>query len=255
MQDPGTSLSSFPSTSVNQFQPSSSSISPSLSTSPVPNPTNYQVSLYIFQIIGSNTPSVPCYFDQNSLTFWGCNVYSVPYNAGSSGKFKSSNSQSKTKKSCSTNIDSQYIKALSSGNSFKKYSKGFYITNGMKQICRFVGPIKSQQKPITQSINSFMSNIPQGNYKFNVIGSNLPSINTLIGSKGFSFTGCNSFSLLCSYASNGIFKAGNPISSTKKQCSNNNDPKYLQCFKDGNSITRSGNKFYITKHGNKSASF
>lgn len=150
-------------------------------------------------------------------------------------------------------------------NSFRRHSNGFYFIKGGKQVVELQGPVKSfpiikkpiqQKAPIVKQPSfSFISNIPQGNYKLSITGSSLPAVNTLVGQKGFGFSGCNSVSVLCQTGLNGLFRTNNIVAANKKKCANDNDQKYLQVIKGVDGFVQSGKNFYLTQRGKKVAEF
>jgi hypothetical protein len=165
------SPSSISSGSVSQiFQPTS--------------PQKYQVGQYVFQVLGSGLPVVAAYLDKNDIVFHGCNVISIPYLAHTDGSFRASSSVPQSTKNCHMNVDNQLINAVHSANGFRRSNNGFYFTKGGKQTIQFRGPIRYAQR---RPSRAFINNFPQGNYQMNIIGSGLPSMNALVGGKGFSF--------------------------------------------------------------------
>jgi hypothetical protein len=88
-----------------------------------------------------------------------------------------------------------------------------------------------------------------------IIGENLPSINALVGSKGFQFIGCNNIGITTSSTTSGIFKPGHVIRNGKNRCRNNNDQKYVQALMGGDSFLQQGNNFYLMSRGRKIAKF
>jgi hypothetical protein len=90
-----------------------------------------------------------------------------------------------------------------------------------------------------------------------LLNSNLPPVNALVGSKGFQFSGCNSYAMLCSTNGKNNFRAGNIVSNSRsrRQCKNNNDQQYLQTIRGGNTFGSDGKNFYLNQNGRKIASF
>jgi hypothetical protein len=97
--------------------------------------------------------------------------------------------------------------------------------------------------------------VPQGNFMLSILGSNLPSINALVGSKGLQFRGCNNIAITSLSTNQGYFKPGNIIRNGRNQCVNNNDQKYLQALMGGDSFLQQGNNFYLMSKGRKIAEF
>jgi hypothetical protein len=61
--------------------------------------------------------------------------------------------------------------------------------------------------------------------------------------------------MLCSSTGNGGFRSGNVVSGSKRQCQHNNDQKYLQAIRGGNSYVSEGKNFYLNQNGRRIASF
>lgn len=211
---------------------------------------------YLFKLIGSTSPSVVCSFDKQQARFDGCDSYAFPYTAHSSGFFKISNIVRNTKRSCATNYDNDFITIFNYADSFKKTNKGINFFKGGKQIAEFEGPISSISKiKNLKGRQSFINSIPQGNYKFSILGSKLAAVQTLVGRKGFQFVGCNTVGVLCNSHFGSRVKAPTRLAWTKNKCKTDNDQQYVQALRGVNGFERNGNNFYLTSNKKRVASF
>jgi hypothetical protein len=89
----------------------------------------------------------------------------------------------------------------------------------------------------------------------NIIGTNLPSINALVGSKGLQFRGCNNIAITSFSSSPGAFKPRGIIRNGRNQCQNNYDQQYLQALMGGDSFIQQGNNFFLMSKGRRIAEF
>lgn len=107
--------------------------------------------------------------------------------------------------------------------------------------------------PQANTTPSFIKNLITGNFTFNVLTVNLPSITVVIGQNGISFTGCNTITVYTQALAGGIFKVTSAVSSTKNVCSNNTDLKYVQVLQTANGFVNDLNNVNLTSANRKVA--
>jgi hypothetical protein len=95
---------------------------------------------YILSLVGSNSPALHGNFKGNSVQIDGCSSTNIDFNMSTiinvtNGTYKHLNSTTKNKKTCTDDIDNQYLTALQSIDGFIKFDLGFYLTkSGVKII-------------------------------------------------------------------------------------------------------------------------
>lgn len=160
-------------------------------------------------------PIIVTTFDDEYLTFQGCNFVSLPYTAYDDGSFIILDGGSVTQKLCDIDNDDKYISFFRSVNRIDRKDGIVIFVQDNKPIANLT---------TSKVIQDAQSKSIAGTYSLDLSG-----LTVTVKNNNIYLEGCNSHTISFKSDSDGNVTFGS-VSSTKKGCKNNNDNVYVKAI-------------------------